>query len=227
MLLPTTLPRTTAVLSARHDRTLTASSGALVPKATTVRSTTSGGMPSTSASREAPRTRPCAPSTRIASPPRISVRFTSMRTPTRNGSRLDEDLEAAVAHALEVERHLLRHRLGHARVLHDLRVHLVAVATGLVDDVGEDRHFSRAQPHQLREGQTELRLHVVPDALDIGHRPMLHPHPLAPLCHLLVGREILLRHRDQEAVDVAHPSPLSFEVDILLEKRKSGTRMGR
>ena len=43
MLLPTTLPSATSVSPERAALTLTANSGALVPKATTVRPTTTGG----------------------------------------------------------------------------------------------------------------------------------------------------------------------------------------
>ena len=57
---------------------LTASSGALVPKATMVSPTISGAMPSASASREAPFTNSCAPTMRMASPARMSPMFCSM-----------------------------------------------------------------------------------------------------------------------------------------------------
>ena len=55
MLLPTTLPSARSGLPASAEPTDTAISGALVPKATTVRPTTSGETPKETASREAPR----------------------------------------------------------------------------------------------------------------------------------------------------------------------------
>ncbi len=70
MLLPTTLPRAMSEAPVKLARTLTASSGALVPKATTVRPITNGEMPKAEARREAPRTRASAPTTRKTAPAR-------------------------------------------------------------------------------------------------------------------------------------------------------------
>ncbi|MOA45170.1 hypothetical protein D3C78_1675420 [compost metagenome] len=63
MLLPTTLPTAMSPWPAKADCTLTAISGALVPKATTVRPMISGGMPNWAARRAAPRTSTSAPAT--------------------------------------------------------------------------------------------------------------------------------------------------------------------
>ncbi len=68
MLLPTTLPIARSGLPASAEPTDTAISGALVPKATTVRPTTSGDTPKETASREAPRTSTSAPTTSTARP---------------------------------------------------------------------------------------------------------------------------------------------------------------
>ena len=68
MLLPTTLPRAMSAWPESAAPTLTASSGALVPNATTVSPTTSGEMPKPTASREAPRTSSSAPATRMMRP---------------------------------------------------------------------------------------------------------------------------------------------------------------
>jgi len=70
MLLPTTLPIARSGLPASAEPTDTAISGALVPKATTVRPTTSGETPKETARREAPRTSTSAPMTRVARPRR-------------------------------------------------------------------------------------------------------------------------------------------------------------
>ena len=56
MLLPTTLPSARSAWPLKADITLTANSGALVPKATTVSPMTSGEIPHTAANREAPFT---------------------------------------------------------------------------------------------------------------------------------------------------------------------------
>src|SRR6185503_16918122 len=207
MLLPTTLPRTTDVRSARHDRMLTASSGALVPNATIVRPTTRGGMPSTSASLDAPRTSPWEPTTSNASPPRISATFEAID----DRSGLDEDLEAAVGHPLRVERHLLRHR-RHAGILHDLRVDPVAVGARLVDDVGEDRDLPGLELHRLGKRAAAVGLQIVPDALHVVDRAVLHPQPLAPLRHLLVGPQVLAGHREQESIHIRHRNLPLFSV---------------
>ena len=68
MLLPTTLPTAMSVVPVSAAPTDTASSGALVPKATIVSPTTSGEMPNEIARREAPRTRRSAPTVRITRP---------------------------------------------------------------------------------------------------------------------------------------------------------------
>ncbi len=68
MLLPTTLPTAMSLLPWSTAPTETAVSGALVPKATTVRPTTSGEMPKETASLAAPRTSSEAPATRAISP---------------------------------------------------------------------------------------------------------------------------------------------------------------
>src|SRR5690606_29846754 len=68
MLLPTTLPRATSASPEIVDPTVTASSGELVPKATTVSPTTRGESPIETASLDAPRTRISAPATSRTSP---------------------------------------------------------------------------------------------------------------------------------------------------------------
>ncbi|CAM5489405.1 hypothetical protein SSTU70S_03016 [Stutzerimonas stutzeri] len=68
MLLPITLPTAISPWSATADCTLTAISGVLVPKATTVRPMISGEMPNCAASRAAPRTSNSAPATSSTRP---------------------------------------------------------------------------------------------------------------------------------------------------------------
>jgi len=68
MLLPTTLPTAMSDWPLRLAPIDTASSGELVPTATTVSPTINGGMPRAAAMREAPRTRASAPTMRRANP---------------------------------------------------------------------------------------------------------------------------------------------------------------
>ena len=68
MLLPTTLPRAMSAFPEKADCTVTAVSGELVPKATTVSPITTGEIPSDAARRDAPRTRSSAPEIKSATP---------------------------------------------------------------------------------------------------------------------------------------------------------------
>ena len=68
MLLPTMLPTAMSAWPASPACTLTAISGALVPKATTVRPITSGEIPNRAARRAAPRTSNTAPAASSTSP---------------------------------------------------------------------------------------------------------------------------------------------------------------
>ena len=68
MLEPTTFPTARSGLPSCTAWRVTASSGADVAKATTVRPTTSGDMPIAAASPLAPRTRSSPPATRVTNP---------------------------------------------------------------------------------------------------------------------------------------------------------------
>ncbi len=68
MLLPTILPSAMSGAPVRLACRLTASSGELVPKATTVSPITSGEIPIAAANRDAPRTRASAPTMRSTIP---------------------------------------------------------------------------------------------------------------------------------------------------------------
>lgn len=78
ILLPTMLPKARSVWPLKADITLTASSGALVPKATTVRPTTKGEIPTAVASRAEPLTKNSALTTRITRPRTNKRMVTSM-----------------------------------------------------------------------------------------------------------------------------------------------------
>ena len=80
MLLPITLPTAMSAWPAQAELRPTASSGELVPNATTVRPTTRGEMPSAIASRDAPRTSSSAPASSTANPAASSpIAVTSTR----------------------------------------------------------------------------------------------------------------------------------------------------
>src|SRR5687767_2677563 len=78
MLDPTTLPNDRPVLPASAAETFTASSGVLVPNATTVSPMTIGETPSRRATADAPRTSASAPATSRARPTTISRRLSAM-----------------------------------------------------------------------------------------------------------------------------------------------------
>ena len=78
MLLPTTLPSASSGLSLSAAERLTTSSGAEVPKPTSVKPITKGLTPIARAIRIAPRMSASAPATSTTSPTRKSVTLTTM-----------------------------------------------------------------------------------------------------------------------------------------------------
>src|SRR5262245_52072483 len=96
--------------------------------------------------------------------------------PSPGRLRLDEQVEAAIDHALGVEGHVLRvHHPGKTRVLHRLCVDLVAVRARLKDDPGEDHRLARLELDALREARKLSRLHVLGDVLADLERAMFAP----------------------------------------------------
>src|SRR5690606_22793890 len=83
MLLPTTFPREMSAWPRTDATTLTASSGALVPNATTVNPMTRGEMPMAAATRASPRASASAPTVRIARPATTRRRDSPMTDPLR------------------------------------------------------------------------------------------------------------------------------------------------
>src|SRR4029077_18347397 len=98
----------------------------------------------------------------------------SASTPTTALQR-DDRLEAAVGHSLALEGHRRLHQLRHARVLHDLRVHAVAVLARLVDDEGEGHGLALLQFRHFREERAELRVQVVAYRLGVRDGAGVHP----------------------------------------------------
>ncbi len=84
---PTTLPNARSPCPRSTDITLTAISGELVPKATTVRPMISGGIPKRPASPEAPRTSASAPLMSSATPATNNTMVKESTSPPANHER--------------------------------------------------------------------------------------------------------------------------------------------
>src|SRR5690606_25032395 len=86
-----------------------------------------------------------------------------------------------------------------------------AMGARLEHDEGKDRDLAGFQSHRLREGLHHLHLQVLADAFLVIKRAVLAPDlPRLP-GDAPVGGKVLLRHWQQNAVDIGHPiSPLGF-----------------
>src|SRR5687768_5288673 len=123
---------------------------------------------------------------------------------------MDERLKAAEGHALHIERHvLLEVRVVHAGILHDPRIHAVAVLLGAVDDPGEGYRLAILEAREFRERHhAVLRLEVLADTLVILERAVLLPDLRAEPRHFSVGAHFLFRKRNHESVDITGHRPL-------------------
>jgi len=118
-------------------------------------------------------------------------------------------LEAAVDHALHVKRHLLgRARFG--RLFHYPGVDPVAVGAGFEHNVGKDHGFAGLQLHHPREGRAAGRFEIVAHAFLVVERAVFGPEPAAPSGHPAIEGQLLLRNRQDVAVDVAHLSSIQW-----------------
>ena len=99
--------------------------------------------------------------------------------PRRRELDVDDDLEAAVDHALGVEGHVLHvlraHHVGQARILHHLRVDAVTVRPRLVGDPREHHGLVLLALDALWEGRDLPHRDVVGDALLVLERAVLAP----------------------------------------------------
>ncbi|MGY4156134.1 hypothetical protein ACVINW_001976 [Bradyrhizobium sp. USDA 4461] len=112
--------------------------------------------------------------------------------------------KAAIDHPLRIERHVaLAHRFQ-AGIGHHLGVDPVALGARLVGDPGEHDGFAGLQLHALRKRGQLARLDVVGDPLAIIQRAMFAPDLAGHLRELGIGLEFLLRHGDDETIDVRH-----------------------
>src|SRR5204862_4095420 len=113
-------------------------------------------------------------------------------------------LEAAIDHPLAVEwRWPFRHLLE-PRVRHHLGVDLVALGARLVGDPGEYDGFARLQLDAARERGELADLDVIGDPFAVIQRTVFAPDLAALLRKADIGIEFLLRHGDDEAIDLGH-----------------------
>src|SRR5439155_16331728 len=120
-------------------------------------------------------------------------------------SGVDHHLESAPEHALAVERHRLRvHHLRQALVLHDLGHDAVAMRARLVHDIREHHHLAGFELDALRERRALARLHVVGRALVVLERAVLAPDFSGKARQAAIRRQLSLRDRYHDCVDVIH-----------------------
>jgi hypothetical protein len=120
------------------------------------------------------------------------------------GSVGNERLEPAPEHPLAVEGHRLGiHHVGQAWILHGLGVDPVPMRPGLVDDEGEHHRLVGLELDATRERRPLAPLHVVGDAFDVLEGAVVAPYLTGPLGHAAVGRELLLRDRQNVSIDIS------------------------
>src|SRR5258705_4682629 len=121
------------------------------------------------------------------------------------GSGVDHHLESAPEHALAVERHRLRvHHLRQALVLHDLGHDAVALRARLVHDVREHHRLAGFELDALRKRRALARLHVVGCALVVLEGAVLAPDFSGQPRQAAIRRQLSLRDRYHDCVDVIH-----------------------
>src|SRR5215207_2622336 len=98
-----------------------------------------------------------------------------------------EHFEPAIGHALHVERHVLGAHARQALILHDLGQDLVAMSARLVDDPGENHDLTLLRPRALLERPGALLYQMIPDALAVFERAVIHPHLAGLDCDAAVG----------------------------------------
>src|SRR5438093_13264222 len=140
------------------------------------------------------------------------------RPPGRMASRslialscIDHDLEPAPEHALAIERHRLRvHHLRQALVLHDLGHDAVAMRARLVHDVREHHRLAGFELDALRKRRALARLDVVGRALVVLEGAVLAPDFSGKPRQIAIGRQLSLRDRYHDCVDVIHLNLLEW-----------------
>src|ERR1043166_251617 len=138
-----------------------------------------------------------------------SIEYSGDFVPRALALQLEERLEAAVDQALAVERQVRHFRLE-PRVGHHFCVDFVALRARLRDDPGKDDDLVVLCLHRARERGELAIWDIVADALDVSGRTVLLPDFTDLARESLVGFQILLRHGNDETIDVTHGGLLFF-----------------
>src|SRR6478672_1144953 len=124
-------------------------------------------------------------------------------------SSLDQHLEAAIDHALAVERHPLAvHHGAQPLVLHYFGVDAVAMSARLESYPREYHRLVRLELDATWKRRPFADFHVVGDAFAELERAVLTPDLAGLARHAPVVVQTLLRHRHHESIDIGHPSTL-------------------
>src|SRR5262245_39346913 len=127
----------------------------------------------------------------------------SAEAATRSG--FDDDLEAAIDHALGIEGHLVR--ITHALetpISHHLLEDAIALGARLVGDPGEDDRLAGLLLHAARKGRDLALGDVVGETFLVVERSMVTPDLARESGELLVLLEVLLRNGNDETIDIGH-----------------------
>src|SRR5687768_18585704 len=86
----------------------------------------------------------------------------------------------------------------------------------LEHDPGEDHGLAGLGPEPAREGRSPFDAQVLADALTVLEGAVLAPDLAGLLCHPAVGVHVLLRHRQDVAIDISSHAASSRSVGSLL-----------
>src|SRR5687768_17647130 len=84
----------------------------------------------------------------------------------------------------------------------------------LVDDVGEHHRLAGLGLGELGERQAHLHLEVVAHAFAVVERAVILPDHGGTSRHLLVDRDLPLRHDQDETVDIGHETLLTLNLIV-------------
>src|SRR4030095_9681708 len=126
---------------------------------------------------------------------------------TSNVHRLNihHHFESAIDHPLYFKWHWPTfHHLLHARILHDFRIHFIAMCTRLIDDKREEGHFAWFQFSCCCERNAPRVLEIIADRFDVLESAELFPDLPGLFSDVAVKLKVLLRHRYDESINVSH-----------------------
>src|SRR5215475_10806520 len=121
----------------------------------------------------------------------------------KQGSRLDEWLEAAPEHALGVERHRLRVHVAQARILHGFGIDLVAVRARAVSSDADEHGLVRLEIDALRKRCDLSGRGIVGLDLEERQRAVLAPHLAEQLGALAIFTNVAVGDWNNINLDVA------------------------